>query len=227
MKHTILKTLVGSHAHGLASPESDKDYRGVYVVPTTEILSVGYNYKGSHWLEGDEDNTSYEIGHFLMLALKSNPSILEVFKAPVIEAEVLTTDTTQFMVGAELRALFPYIWNPKDAFNAFVGYGLNQRKKMLDNHLNRWNKYGVAYVRTLINLNSLLETGDFSLEVSEHYKHVCFDIKNKLLSSGEIIDLTDKLTASASKKLADCEIKQNPPDIVNDFLLKVRKEYWE
>ena len=29
VNHTILRVLVGSHAHGLAGPESDKDFRSV------------------------------------------------------------------------------------------------------------------------------------------------------------------------------------------------------
>lgn len=36
----ILKVIVGSQAHGLATPASDFDYRGVFVVPTKEILCV-------------------------------------------------------------------------------------------------------------------------------------------------------------------------------------------
>src|SRR6476646_4519960 len=37
--HTILRVLVGSHAHGLASPLSDRDYRRVYVIPTANMFA--------------------------------------------------------------------------------------------------------------------------------------------------------------------------------------------
>ena len=33
----ILKVVVGSHAHGLAGPESDKDYRSVFVLSLIHI----------------------------------------------------------------------------------------------------------------------------------------------------------------------------------------------
>ena len=37
---TILKTLVGSRAHGLETPESDEDWRSVFVRPTDGVPSA-------------------------------------------------------------------------------------------------------------------------------------------------------------------------------------------
>ena len=103
----ILKVLVGSHAHGLATEGSDVDYRGVYVSPTSEILSLSNTKvrgKNTHWVEGEnEDATSYELGHFLFLALKCNPSILEVFMAPRVDSGFQPHATR---LGIELRELF-------------------------------------------------------------------------------------------------------------------------
>ena len=217
-KKIILKTLVGSRAHGLADKNSDYDYRAVYILPTSDILSLGYKYKGSSWTEGDQhDNTAYEIGHFLQLATKCNPTILEMFKAPIIE----TTEE-----GKKLRELFPYIWNPKDAFNAFVGYGLNQRKKFLDKKDNRQNKYAVAYIRTLFNLIELLETGTFNVEIKkEGLRKILLKYKKGEYTPGEIINQAEYFIQLAKDSLKDCKHK---PDLekVNQFLLKIRKRYW-
>ena len=49
---TILKALVGSRAHGLNGPDSDWDWRGIYVQPTNEILSMGHVARSVQWLEG-------------------------------------------------------------------------------------------------------------------------------------------------------------------------------
>jgi len=215
-----LKVLVGSHAHGLADETSDKDYRAVYVLPTSKILSLNYKYKGNDWVEGDEDNTAYEIGHFLHLAVKCNPSILEVFKAPIVEP--LNTD--ELTDGILLRQLFPFVWNPNDAFNAFTGYGFNQRKKMLDDKDRRPHKFAVAYIRTLINLIDLLEHEDFSLEV-DFMKEDLLRIKRGMYRKGEVIDITERLAIMAKDRLEKCKHEPNI-EKVNKFLVDIRKRYW-
>jgi hypothetical protein len=222
----ILKVLVGSRAHGLHNDDSDYDYRGVYVTPTKEILSLNYQYKGSHWFEGKEDQTTYEIQHFLELALHCNPTILEVFVAPTWGCNPgVRIDTTY---GRALRGLFPYIWEPKRAFDAFTGYGLNQRKKMLDNKDNRSRKYAVAYLRTLWNLYDLLTEGTFKLQVTnEAFKQELLEIKNGAgwLNIGYIINRAETLTNLAEERLRFCKQKADP-DKVNQFLIKVREDYF-
>jgi len=103
----ILKVLVGSHAHGLATAESDYDYRAVFVQPTEEILGLGHKAQNNQWLEGDIDNTSYEVGHFLFLASKSNPTILEVFHAPRKGTVIDSMDLWDW--GNSLVYLFPKV----------------------------------------------------------------------------------------------------------------------
>jgi len=213
----ILKVLIGSRAYGLANEKSDYDYHAVYILPTSEILSLNYRYKGNDWIEGIEDNVSYEIGHFLKLAIKCNPTILEVFKAPIIE---VNED------GLKLRTLFPYIWSPQQAFDAFVGYGLNQRKKFLDKKDNRQNKYAVAYIRVLLQLNQLLSKNDFNIEIPEKCKNTLLDYKNGKYSFGDVIDMAEMLTATAKEFLKTCK---NEPNLnkINEFLIEIRKKYWE
>jgi len=220
----ILKVLCGSRAHGLHRPDSDYDYRAVYVIPTSEMLSLDFKPRNTNWIEGKEDNTSYEIGHFLFLATKSNPSILEVFVAPIPDFD--SRSVYEKSLAIELRNLFPYVWNPKNAYDAFVGYGINQRKKMLENHLDRWQKYAVAYVRTLYNLIDLLQTSTFKLEVSDpRRKQRCEDIREGKISIGEIIDITNELERMAKIYLP---LAKNTQDLnkVNNFLLTVRKTFW-
>lgn len=210
----ILKALVGSRAHGLHNEDSDWDWRGVFVTPTSEILSLGFKYSPTSWIEGKVDDTSYEIGHFLMLCTKANPSVLEVLMAK--ECKVNTS------CANKLRDLFPFMYNPQDAFNAFTGYAKNQQKKLLDNHLQRRGKFAVAYIRTLQNLVQLFQEGYFNLEVEdkERFKAI------REWSNGEIIDEADRLIGMATDLLPKVENHQDLKR-VNEFLLEVRKGYWD
>jgi len=223
----ILKVLVGSHAHGLATPESDLDYRGVFVNPTSEILSIGGQNKQTRWEEGTEDNTSWELGHFLFLATKSNPTILEVFKAPIVVG-------TFTQLGAGLQGLFPYVWSSKGVMDAHKGYGFNQRKKLLDNKDNRRAKYAAAHLRTLVNAWEILTTEDFTIRIADlpigdtvrRWKNGLSSISDQKLMNGEVIDLTDKWIALVDEAYAKNPNKQTDLNRVNDFLLYVRQTHW-
>jgi len=225
----ILKALVGSRAHGLADEDSDYDYRGVFVQPTETILCLGAKYKANSWFEGKEDQTMYEIGHFLYLATKCNPSILEVFKGPRIYEDnpYPPQEWNGDDFGHELKCLFPYVWNPNDAFNAFVGYSSNQRKKLLDKKDDRGPKFACAYLRTIYNLECLLATGDFRLDVNHNPKlhQQLIDIRNGEFKPGAVID-------EVEERIEKCKIlrdnSNHKPDLekVNKFLLKMRRQFW-
>lgn len=237
----ILKCLVGSQAHGLATEDSDKDYRGVFVVPTSEFFKVGQRPpKENDWIEGEgEDATSYEIGHFLHLATKSNPSILEIFKAVDFES----IRHNGWPIGAELKSLFPHVWSSKGVIDAFKGYSHNQHKKMFDEKPQfsvRRFKYAVAYVRVLIEGIELLRTGDFSIEVKDNYncipdlipyefsgwKNWLKGVKGEQVSYGEIIDVAEGLRKEINQAYEDNPNKGVNYEPINEFLLKVRKEFW-
>ena len=184
----ILKVLTGSRAHHLHTEQSDYDYRGVFVQPTKAILSLLGHPKQTSWVEcrvpeeggRKEDDTAWEIGHFLHLATHSNPSILEVFAAPIMEA------TEE---GKAMQALLPYVWSPSSVRDAFIGYGLNQRKKMLENKDARPNKYAVAYLRTLIQGVGLLEHGTIPIRMDLHPEYqTLLMCKNRMVTLGQVID---------------------------------------
>lgn len=216
--HTILQALVGSRAHGLHTETSDYDWRGIHVIPTSKILSLNYKHNPTQWIEGDQDETSYEIGHYLQLATKANPSVMEV----LMSDQVRMTSPYATM----LREAFPYMYNPNDAFNAFAGYSCNQRKKLLEDHLGRKFKFGVAYIRTAYNLTELFKKGQFSLRVEDDYlRNVLMEVKAGTFSDGQIIDMAENYIREARALLPDVPNRQDLI-LINDLLLKIRKDFW-
>lgn len=215
----ILKVIVGSQAHGLANAESDFDYRGVFVVPTSELVSLGgQNIKHTAWIEGKNDDTSWEIGKFLFMATKCNPTVLETFISPV---------KTSTPLGDELRELFPYVWNSNDVKNAFIGYGINQRKKFFDNKDHRAPKYATAYLRTLYNCWELLSTGTFTVNLKDApvYQQ-CLDFKEGRYQPGEVIQACWEWETKVLEAFKQNPDKKTDMEPINEYLLKVRRTNW-
>ncbi|GJL68859.1 MAG: hypothetical protein NPIRA06_14940 [Nitrospirales bacterium] len=214
--HTILKVLVGSHAHGLASHESDRDYRRVYVIPTEEMFQLGFKYPASQWTKGDGDETAWEVGQFLLLGIQGHPLILETLVAPVITADAW---------GEQLRLLLPALWSPHKAFEAFTNYANNQRTKLLDKKDGRPAKYAATYIRVLYNLCELLESGSFHIRIADTpVGERLSRIKNGQYRLGEVMDWGEELTAQARRLIAVCRHESNLPRI-NHILATIRRAF--
>jgi uncharacterized protein len=215
-RFTILKVQVGSHAHGLAGPDSDQDFRSVFVIPTTDLFRLDFKYPATSWKKGEGDEASWEIAPFLSLALQSHPLILETFLAPVV---------TKDDWGSELQTLFTSVWTAQKAFDAFTGYATNQRTKFLDKKDGRPEKYAAAYVRVLSNLCELLETGRFTVRIRDMpLGESIARIKQGTYSIGKVIDLGEDLRQKASEALDRCRHQPNL-QLINDFLIRIRKAF--
>jgi predicted nucleotidyltransferase len=225
---TILKTIVGSHAHGLATPDSDYDYRGVFVAPTVELLKIDGKWRHTNWQEGDADVTSWEIGHFLNLSAKSNPTILEVYLAPLLTTEMNHSGFPELDEwGIRLRELFPYVWSSRAVRDAFIGYGLNQRKKFLDNKDKRGPKYAAAFLRTLFNAWELLTFGTFTVRIADTpIGETVKRFKQGEYTIGEVIQTCQNAIENVDEAYEKMPEKHADIDKVNDFLLDVRKAFW-
>ena len=213
---TILKVLVGSQAHGLATAKSDRDYRSVYVMPTEQMFQLGFKYPATQWIKTGGDETAWEVGQFLMLATQCHPLVLETLLAPVVTAD---------QWGDQLRSLFPVLWSPNHAFEAFTNYARNQRTKFLDQKDERPAKYAAAYIRVLDNLRELLETGTFTVQIaSTAMGATLLQIKNGEMGMGRVIDLGEDLLQQCAYHLRQCT---HTPDhkLVQDFLTTLRKAF--
>ena len=219
-KIQILKVLVGSRAHGIHEENADYDYRGVYIEPTSQILSMGYKSKGVSWVEGEtEDQTSYELLHFLKLAMLGHPNILEMFFAPVVEC---TAD------GERLLKLYPDIWCPQKAYTSFNNYADNRKKHMITTKDNKVAlKSAYCYLRVVHNLLELVRDGSFSMKIDAgRVRCLLSDVKSGFYSPGQVIDIGETVMKDCEAYLEDCNQKQNP-ELIHKFYLEMRKKYWE
>lgn len=215
---TILSVVVGSRLHGLAKEDSDYDIRGVFMHPIKDIVSPFQNLKNTSWIEGDEDNTAYELRDFCKLATKGNATILETLWSNQVQEESSE--------GKILRANRHRFLDSKAIFEAHKGYAHNQYTKMnLFEPDARTPKFAIAYVRVLTQATQLLASGTFSPQIeNKKQKKFLMEVKHNWNAKKHIPELSRGF-ASLQVGLANV-YANNPnkftPDIewIEDFLIK-------
>ena len=87
---TIVKMVFGSHLYGTDTPDSDRDYKGVFI-PDTKDIYLGRipNTYHTHTKSGDGKNTSADVDteihslhHFIDLACKGEMEAIDMLHAP-------------------------------------------------------------------------------------------------------------------------------------------------
>lgn len=161
----LTKVLVGSRLHGLHTETSDYDYRGIHIHDLKSVLSPFGKIKNTTWIEGDEDNTSYELASFCKDATKGNATILEVFFSDQIVETSPTID--------EMRENWTKFFDTHNFVNASRGYAHNQWNKFYNfedigvNQQHRTAKFAVAFLRVMWQCEQFLLTGEFKCNLSE------------------------------------------------------------
>lgn len=129
-KRTILIGLAGSHGYGLNRPESDYDYRGVFIASKRYYLGFDQiEQKDSDWdevgifsfLDGNKDTVIYELRKIIQLLTGANPNVLELLwlnHYPVL------TSVGQYLI--KHRKIFL----TKKVKHTYSGYAFAQIKKM-------------------------------------------------------------------------------------------------
>jgi RNA ligase len=88
-KTVILSGIVGSTAYGLDRPGSDVDRAAVFVAPTVDVAGLSWGPKAESVVTTGPDVTMHEIGKFCRLALRCNPSVLELLHLPEYETSTV------------------------------------------------------------------------------------------------------------------------------------------
>ena len=115
----IFEGVVGSQAYGIATPTSDTDIKGVFMMPLNGLLNFDYVEQVS---DEKNDTTYYELRRFLQLVQTNNPNILELLNLP--EDCILHKDP-----------IFDLVLDNKSEFVSkickfsFGGYAIEQIKK--------------------------------------------------------------------------------------------------
>lgn len=116
-KQIIFESITGSQAYGTNIPSSDTDIKGVFILPKNDFFSLDYTPQIS---DKRNDIVYYEVGRFVELLAKSNPSMLEMLAMPKFCIQIQHPIYDIFKAEAVLS---------KQCRFTFAGYAMEQIKK--------------------------------------------------------------------------------------------------
>lgn len=215
----LLKGKVGSTAFGLATPESDEDYLGVFAVPTVDLHGLGqiqesYVYK-------NPDSQYHEVGKYCRLALKCNPTILDLLW--------LEHYNCRTVLGNELIALRSNFLSSKYVKDAYFGYATQQLVKLKNRNseLARPAKHARHMLRLLHQGFELYSTGTYSVRLEDPAYFRAF---GELVGKEKDYNLADAELRHYENlfKKTKSPLPQEPNfRAIEDWLVKVRHEFYQ
>jgi len=112
----LLECLSGSQAYNLQLPTSDRDMKGIFILPRQAIYGLHYVPQLAN---ESNDEVYYEIGRFMELLEKNNPNILEL----------LSTSRNVLFRHPLMELIKPADFLSKLCLDTFAGYAYAQIKK--------------------------------------------------------------------------------------------------
>lgn len=224
----ILEGIVGSQAYGLATEDSDTDYMGVYLAPRDNFLGIYPVLDRDltvHSTSAEKDVTYHEAGKFMRLALKSNPSILELLWLPkrfytnISPLGEWLIDSRHWFASAELVK------------NAYLGYA-TQQFKLLERRgdfgsdmKKRTGKHARHLHRLLIQGYGLYRTGELDVQL-DWYEAKWVRETGEQADKGDITPAKDLLTYyEAQFRGTQPHVRWEPnTDAANSLLLNMRNQ---
>jgi hypothetical protein len=164
----LLQVLCGSHAYGTNTPESDMDWHGVFAEPPGVLDGLfPPSERDQTWSEHGEheDFAFHEAGKFCRLALKCNPTMLEVLWAADDDrsfvtglGDMLVQERQSFLSAPSVR-------------NSYLGFMNQQVRLVTDRHTDPNDRRRAKHAKHILRLmecgKSLWTTGDMSVRVSD------------------------------------------------------------
>lgn len=144
-KRLLYEYIRGSHLYGLNNEDSDVDTSGLFIASKESFMGIGHNYH-EEVSDTRHDTTWYELGKFMRMALKSNPTVLEALFIP--KNKIITEPNPLIIPLLENRDVFI----TKECFKPFVAYAKQQiykarglNKKIVNPITERLTPFDFAY----------------------------------------------------------------------------------
>lgn len=222
----LLSGVVGSTAYGLAREGSDVDRLGVFVAPTLEVAGLDWNPGRESKVSTNPDVTLHEVGKYVRLALRCNPTITELLWLP--------PDCLEHVDGFLGRALI----RRRQAFlstgavrAAYGGYARAQARRLATrgdrssaaDTRTRTAKHARHLLRLLRQGRQLLTTATLRVTVDDPHDYWALDDMTPAQML-QVYEREDELFGRVESVLPE----QPDRDLVRRYLSRVRAHYlWD
>jgi predicted nucleotidyltransferase len=208
----VLVGIGGSHAYGLATPESDIDYRGCYVAPTRAFF--GLTSPEETYDRHDPDMALHEVGKLLRLAMSANPTVLELFfyDTYVAKNEIgdLLIANRDLFITSKIRA-------------THMGFAMSQLGRLKNREDSesprdkRVSKHARHLLRLIQQAERALSMGVFDIRVADREEIFAFGQLpyDEMVRQAQVA--VDRLETVESVLPAEPDI-----DAINDLLVRIR-----
>lgn len=213
----IIEAIMGSHAYGLARPDSDLDFHGCWVWPNERFLGIDLPSKKDltyHSVGEEKDFTYHELQKWASLAASCNPTILELlwrgeYTRITPAGQLLVDNRSEFLSRSAVVA-------------KYGGYATAQAKNFLahGDDTPRYKKEAGHTFRLLEQAKQLLSTGTMDLRVKDPEKFSRMGATSP-----------QELYAEFARGRAQLEEISSPLperanlDVLNELVLNVRKTF--
>lgn len=221
--NVLLSGIVGSTAYGLATGDSDVDVLGLYACDTRELH--GLKEVVETHVKVNPDSTYHEARKYCRLALRCNPTVLELMWLPDY---IQTSQLGQELVGIRGKLLSSLVRE------TYLGYATAQFRKLEQrgdgtfsaDTAKRTAKHARHLRRLLYQGTKLWQSGELEIKVRNPEAYRDF---GERVAAGDI-DLARQELAWAERFFDQVTpAVSGSPDtlVVERWLQRVRKEHWK
>lgn len=213
----ILMGTVGSIAYGLNTPESDKDYMGIYVAPLSYYFGVDSAKTINKKLpELNVEYTIYEWKQYLSGAINFNPNMIPLL---FLNTELYTIISPAEELLLSERNLF----KTKRAISSLLGYGFSQLESAIKNNTEKYGenrkrlverfgydiKQAAHTIRILRMAKELFETDELNV-YREHDREELLSIRNGKYTKDEWLEIARSLLEETKRASEKCDFPEAP-----------------
>jgi uncharacterized protein len=217
----LLEGIVGSQAYGLATATSDVDKLGIFARPTSDFwLLKSHPESYTHATDEPDDYCYHEAEKYVRLALKCNPTVLELL---FLDHEYYTVQTSFSESLIWKRHSF---LSQSYLHNSYLGY-VTQQVKKIQAHSDspRISKHARHVWRLCEQGAALWMTGSMSVKLEPFQAEICHEF-GRQVADGNLKLLEDRI--AATEAIFDnfrTDLPEEPDtDSVETWLVSLRRK---